>query len=595
MITVPFNRLAIVNRGEAAMRAINAVRELNEEREEPITVIALYTEPERHALFVRQADEHHCLGPAMIEGEDGKSASAYLDYERLERALVETEADVAWVGWGFVAEHPAFAELCEKLGITFVGPAADVMRKLGDKIEGKKLAEQAGVPVAAWSGGPVESAEAARKVGEDLGFPLMIKAAAGGGGRGMRRVDKVEEIDQAIERARSEAESAFGDPSVLMERLVGAARHVEVQLMADGQGGVWALGVRDCSYQRRHQKVVEESASPVLTTEQETELAESARRLALEADYKGAGTVEFLYEPDSGKFSFMEVNTRLQVEHPVTEAVTGADLVRLQLHVAAGGTARGRPAAAARPRHRGPPQRRGPGPGLLAVAGPDLAPAPARRPRHPRRLRRRRGRHRAGRVRLDDGQDHRPRRHARAGDRAPPPGRRRHDGSIEEGTTNQGFLLELLGREELRKGEVDTGWLDRLQAAGEVQPIRHADAALVQAAIALSDQATADERARFYALARRGRPSADADVCRTVDLLHRASAIASRSARSRRRATSSRSTARASRRRSSRSPSTRAASPTPASPTAPSPRCRTPTCSSRSTECRTASRATRAA
>ena len=520
MITVPFKRLAIVNRGEAAMRAINAVRELNEELDEPITVIALYTEPERHALFVRQADEHHCLGPAMIEGEDGKSTSAYLDYERLERALVETEADVAWVGWGFVAEHPAFPELCEKLGITFVGPAADVMRKLGDKIEGKKLAEQAGVPVAPWSGGPVETAEEARKVGEDLGFPLMIKAAAGGGGRGMRRVDKVEELDQAIERARSEAESAFGDPSVLMERLVGAARHVEVQLMADGQGGVWALGVRDCSYQRRHQKVVEESASPVLTTEQETELAESAKRLALEAGYKGAGTVEFLYEPDSGKFSFMEVNTRLQVEHPVTEAVTGADLVRLQLHVAAGGTLEGDPppprghAIEVRLNAEDPGRGFSPSPGRISLLRLPAGPG----------------------IRVDSG--------VAEGDTVPAEfdsmmakiiahGDTREQAiarlrravadtmvNIEEGTTNQGFLLELLGRDELRKGEVDTGWLDRLQAAGEVQPIRHADAALVQAAIALNDAATADERARFYALARRGRPSADADVCRTVDLLH---------------------------------------------------------------------------
>src|SRR4051812_7345895 len=169
------------------MRAINAVRELNEELDEPIAVIALYTEPERHALFVRQADEHHCLGPAITDG-----VSAYLDYERLERALVETRADVAWVGWGFVAEHPAFPELCEKLGITFVGPAAGVMRKLGDKIEGKKLAEQAGVPVAPWSGGPVETAEEAQRVGEELGFPLMIKAAAGGGGGGPRPPPKAQ-------------------------------------------------------------------------------------------------------------------------------------------------------------------------------------------------------------------------------------------------------------------------------------------------------------------------------------------------------------------------------------------------------------------
>ena len=284
----PFTRLAIVNRGEAAMRAIHAVRELNDTREEPIRVIALYSEPERHALFVRQADERYCLGPA----------SAYLDYEALERALTETRADAAWVGWGFVAEHPAFAELCEKLGIVFAGPDADVMRALGDKIEAKKLAEQAGVPVAPWSGGPVESVEDAQRIGAELGFPLMIKAAAGGGGRGMRRVEQADEIANAYERARSEAGQAFGDDSVLMERLVESARHVEVQLLADGQGTVWALGVRDCSYQRRHQKVVEESASPVLTAEQERELATSAAELAREVGYRGAATVEFLYEPE---------------------------------------------------------------------------------------------------------------------------------------------------------------------------------------------------------------------------------------------------------------------------------------------------------
>jgi acetyl/propionyl-CoA carboxylase alpha subunit len=305
-----------------------------------------------------------------------------------------------------------------------------------------------------------------------------------------------------------------------MERLVGAARHVEVQLMADGQGGVWALGVRDCSYQRRHQKVVEESASPVLTTEQETELAESAKRLALEAGYKGAGTVEFLYEPESGKFSFMEVNTRLQVEHPVTEAVTGADLVRLQLHVAAGGTLEGDPppprghAIEVRLNAEDPGRGFSPSPGRISLLRLPAGPG----------------------IRVDSG--------VAEGDTVPAEfdsmmakiiahGDTREQAiarlrravadtmvNIEEGTTNQGFLLELLGRDELRKGEVDTGWLDRLQAAGEVQPIRHADAALVQAAIALNDAATADERGHFYALARRGRPSADADVCRTVDLLH---------------------------------------------------------------------------
>src|SRR5688572_25135663 len=178
----PFRRLAIVNRGEAAMRAISAVRELNEERPDPIRIIALYTE--------READERHCLGPATVTDGEGRRRSGYLDYAALERALVETQADAAWVGWGFVAEHPEFAELCERLGIVFAGPDAGVMRALGDKIEGKRLAEQAGVPVAPWSGGAVESVEDAVRIGRELGFPLMIKAAAGGGGRGMRRVDE---------------------------------------------------------------------------------------------------------------------------------------------------------------------------------------------------------------------------------------------------------------------------------------------------------------------------------------------------------------------------------------------------------------------
>ena len=493
------------------MRAIHAVRELNDSRDDPIRVIALYSEPERHALFVRQADERYCIGPA----------SAYLDYEALERALTETKADAAWVGWGFVAEHPAFAELCERLGIVFAGPDAEVMRKLGDKIEAKKLAEQAGVPVAPWSGGPVESVEDAQRIADELGFPLMIKAAAGGGGRGMRRVEKADEVANAYERARAEAGQAFGDDSVLMERLVESARHVEVQLMADGQGTVWALGVRDCSYQRRHQKVVEESASPALTAEQSRKLAESAAELAREVGYRGAATVEFLYEPESKQFTFMEVNARLQVEHPVTEVVTGADLVALQLHVAAGGRLEGDPppssghAIEVRLNAEDPARGFSPAPGRISLLRLPTGPG----------------------IRVDTG--------FAEGDTVPADfdsmlakiiahGATREQAIarlrravadtmvvIDEGTTNQGFLLELLGRPELRAGEVDTGWLDRLQAQGDVEPVRHADAALVQAAIALCDEETAADRAHFYALARRGRPQAEADVGHTLDLLYR--------------------------------------------------------------------------
>src|ERR671933_2714832 len=261
-VTRAFSRLAIVNRGEAAMRAIHAVRELNEEREHQITPIALYTEPDRHALFVRRADEHHCLGPA----------SAYLDYEALERALVETRADAAWVGWGFVAEDPAFAELCEKIGITFVGPSADAMRKLGDKIGAKLIAEEVGVPVAPWSRGEVATLEDALRAGDEIGYPLMLKATAGGGGRGIRKVASREELTDAYERTSQEALRAFGSGVVFLERLVTRARYVEVQVIADGQGTAWALGVRDCSVQRRNQKIIEESASPLLSAEQVEEL-----------------------------------------------------------------------------------------------------------------------------------------------------------------------------------------------------------------------------------------------------------------------------------------------------------------------------------
>ena len=506
------------------MRAINAVRELNEELDEPITrdralhgarAPRAVRPPGRRAPLPRPRDDRGRGRQVHVAPTSTTSASS----ARWSRR----EADVAWVGWGFVAEHPAFAELCEKLGITFVGPDADVMRALGDKIEGKKLAEQAGVPVAPWSGGPVETAEEARKVGEELGFPLMIKAAAGGGGRGMRRVDKAEELEQAIERARAEAESAFGDPSVLMERLVGAARHVEVQLMADGAGR--RVGARRARLQlpapppEGRRGVRQPGARrPSRSRARRVRRSGSRSRPATRAPAPSSSSTS----PTAASSSFMEVNTRLQVEHPVTEAVTGADLVRLQLHVAAGGTLEGDP----------PPPRghaievrlnaEDPGRGFAPVARPHHASAPARRPRHPRRLRRRRGRHRPGRVRLDDGQDHRPRRHARAGDRAPAPGGRRHDGRrSRRGPPTRASCSSCSAARSCATARSTPAGSTACRPRARCSRCRHADAALVQAAIALYDAATADERARFYALARRGRPSADADVCRTVDLLHR--------------------------------------------------------------------------
>src|SRR5258705_310088 len=252
-----FSRVAIVNRGEAAMRLIHAVRDLSAETGTRIETVALYTDADRHATFVREADVAYPLGPA--------SARPYLDHAVLERALVQTGADAAWVGWGFVAEDPAFAELCDKLGVTFVGPSPEAMRKLGDKIGSKLVAEEVGVPVAPWSRGAVATLADALRAGEEIGYPLMLKATAGGGGRGIRMVASAGDLIDAYERTSQEALRAFGSGVVFLERLVTGARHVEVQVIADGQGTAWALGVRDCSVQRRNQKIIEESASPVLS------------------------------------------------------------------------------------------------------------------------------------------------------------------------------------------------------------------------------------------------------------------------------------------------------------------------------------------
>ncbi len=332
-----FSRVAIVNRGEAAMRLIHAVRELAAETGTKIETVALFTDADRTATFVREADLSYDLGPAADR--------PYLNLAVLERALRDSGADAAWVGWGFVAEDPAFAELCERLGVTFVGPSPEAMRQLGDKIGSKLIAEEVDVPVAPWSRGAVDDLDTALRVADEIGYPLMLKATAGGGGRGIRMIASAAELTEAYDRTRMEAERAFGSGVVFLERLVTGARHVEVQVIADGQGTAWALGVRDCSVQRRNQKIIEESASPVLTAEQAGELKAAAERLALAVGYRGAGTVEFLYHPADKRFAFLEVNTRLQVEHPVTELTTGMDLVKAQLHVAAGGRLTGRPPA----------------------------------------------------------------------------------------------------------------------------------------------------------------------------------------------------------------------------------------------------------
>jgi acetyl/propionyl-CoA carboxylase alpha subunit/acetyl-CoA carboxylase carboxyltransferase component len=519
-----FSRVAVVNRGEPAMRLINAVREWNAEGRPPLRVIAFYTAADQRATFVREADEAVLIGPA--DPGEAFAASPYLDYAELERALRVSRADAVWPGWGFVSEKAEFAELCERLGITFIGPSADVMRKLGDKIESKRLAEEAGVPLAAWSGGPVANLKEAHAAAESIGYPLMVKATAGGGGRGIRLVRSAEQLDEAFERARSEAGKTAGDATMFLERAIRGGHHVEVQVVADAKGTVWTLGVRDCSVQRRNQKVIEESASTALHAEQEKMVRAHAAELIRAAGYVNAATVEFLYEPGERLLSFLEVNTRLQVEHPVTEATTGLDIVKLQLHIAAGGAlaeigalldeVTGEPpvyghAIEARLTAEDPERDFAPAPGLIEHLALPAGPG----------------------IRVDSG--------VRAGDVIPPQfdsmiakviawGRDRAEARarlsralrqtaavIKGGTTNKGFLLDLLDRPEFVRGEVDTTWLDTMMADGYAPP-RRVDVALLATAFEAYQAHARRQQDRLFTSAEHGRPEVGHETWHQADV-----------------------------------------------------------------------------
>ncbi|MGD0470854.1 MAG: biotin carboxylase N-terminal domain-containing protein [Terriglobales bacterium] len=517
-----FQRVAIVNRGEAAMRFIHATRDFNQEYGTSLRTIALFTEPDRRSMFVREADEAVCLGPAQVPDPNTQQPkSSYVDYGRVERALAVARADAVWVGWGFVAEHAAFADLCREMGVVFIGPDGDVMRRVGDKIASKRIAEQAQIPVAPWSNGPVETLADALGHAERLGYPLLIKATAGGGGHGIRLVRSAPQLPQAFASARAEAFKAFGDPTVFLEHQVQCARHVEVQIIADHYGTTWAAGVRDCTIQRRHQKVLEEAPSPALSPEQDQRLREAAVRLSQATGYYNAGTVEFLYEPEINRFSFMEMNTRLQVEHPVTECTTGLDLVKLQIHVARGGRLEGNPprttghAIEVRLNAEDPDNGFAPAPG--AIDRFRILPGPG--------------------VRIDTG--------VAEGDAIPADfdsmiakiiayGQNRKEALsrlqralresvvvIKGGASNKAFLLELLNRPEVQRGEVHIGWLDHLAATGEHLSRRYADVALIQAAIEAYDAQLAVEQKQFYSSAVRGRPQVRSEVGLPAELRYR--------------------------------------------------------------------------
>ena len=316
-----FPKILIANRGKIAVRVIRACKEMG------ISTVAVFSEADRTALHVALADESVCIGSAPASG-------SYLNMPAVLSAAIVTGAQAIHPGYGLLSENPRFAELCERCKIKFIGPSAEIIRRMGDKDEARRTMREAGVPVVPGCD-LVESLEQLHAEAQRIGYPLLIKARSGGGGRGIRRVDAEDELESAYLSARAEAESAFGDGEVYMEKLLLNVKHIEVQLLCDAHGNVITLGERECSMQRLHQKLIEESPSPAVDAKLRAKMLDAAVRAAKAAGYEGVGTVEFLLTEDK-QFYFMEMNTRLQVEHPVTEMVTGIDLVKWQIRVAAG-------------------------------------------------------------------------------------------------------------------------------------------------------------------------------------------------------------------------------------------------------------------
>jgi len=316
-----FDKVLIANRGEIALRVLRACREVG------IATVAVHSTADADAMHVRLADESVCIGPPP-------SAASYLNIPSLLSACEITGADAIHPGYGFLSENARFAEILEEHGITFIGPTSEHIRIMGDKIEAKATARRLGIPVVPGSDGAISNEAQGLRLAKDMGFPVLVKAAAGGGGRGMKVARTPEDFELAIRTARSEAKAAFGDDSVYLEKYLAKPRHIEFQVFGDGKGNAIHLGERDCSLQRRHQKILEEAPSPALNAEQRQSMGSLVAKAMQKLKYRGAGTVEFLYE--DGEFYFIEMNTRLQVEHPVTEMITGLDLVIEQIRIASG-------------------------------------------------------------------------------------------------------------------------------------------------------------------------------------------------------------------------------------------------------------------
>ena len=318
-----FDKILIANRGEIAVRIIRACREMG------IKTVAVFSEPDREALHTQLADEAVCIGSAKV-------SDSYLDMNNIISAAVEKQAQAIHPGFGFLSENSMFAGVCKDCNIKFIGPKGSVIDALGNKANARQMMINAGVPVIPGSDGILADVEQAYEMADKLGYPVIVKASAGGGGKGIRIVRKKEELKEAFLSAQSETKAAFGDDSMYMEKLIEGARHVEVQILGDSFGNVIHLGERDCSLQRKNQKVLEETPCEVLSESTRAKICDSAVRAAKAAGYENAGTIEFLYEEDSDKYYFMEMNTRVQVEHPITEMVTGVDIVKEQIRIAAG-------------------------------------------------------------------------------------------------------------------------------------------------------------------------------------------------------------------------------------------------------------------
>ncbi|MFD0619422.1 acetyl-CoA carboxylase biotin carboxylase subunit [Paenibacillus sp. GCM10027629] len=317
-----FQKILIANRGEIAVRIIRAAREMG------ISTVAVYSEADRDSLHVRLADEAYCIGPTL-------SKDSYLNLANIMSVATLTECDAIHPGYGFLAENADFAEICDSCNVTFIGPSPDAISRMGDKAVAKQTMKDANVPVIPGSDGLIEDLDEAMMIARDIGYPVIIKATAGGGGKGIRLAENEEALIQQITMAQQEAQKAFGNAGVYLEKFLTGMKHVEIQIMADKHGNAVHLGERDCSVQRRRQKLIEEAPCSVLSPEVRSKMGEAAVRAALAVNYSGAGTLEFLLAPD-GEFYFMEMNTRIQVEHPVTEMITGVDLIKEMISVAEG-------------------------------------------------------------------------------------------------------------------------------------------------------------------------------------------------------------------------------------------------------------------